>query len=229
MMPFSLVIFGTAALYAAGGEAVSYHSNDDFPLTADPASPAWKSVRGVTFEHGRYGERVPGHLTEVRSRWTTANLYLLYVCPYESLYPKPGAAAAGETNELWNWDVAELFIGSDFENIRRYKEFEVSPRGEWLDLSIELNPGGKHKIDWLWNSGFTSRTRVDERNKTWYLEMRIPMSSLAEWKPEPGRAFRANFYRIQGMPRKFLAWQPVNQDWFHRPEAFGKLVLAKQE
>ena len=45
-----------------------------------------------------------------------------------------------ETNELWNWDVAEVFIGSDFKNIRRYKEFEVSPQAEWVDLDINLVP-----------------------------------------------------------------------------------------
>jgi len=27
-----------------------------------------------------------------------------------------------ETNELWNWDVAEVFIGSDFTDIK-HKEF----------------------------------------------------------------------------------------------------------
>ena len=44
-----------------------------------------------------------------------------------------------ETNELWNWDVAEVFIGSDFKNIRRYKEFEVSPQAEWVDLDVNLD------------------------------------------------------------------------------------------
>ena len=44
-----------------------------------------------------------------------------------------------ETNELWNWDVAEVFIGSDFKNIRRYREFEVSPQAEWVDLDLNLD------------------------------------------------------------------------------------------
>ena len=43
------------------------------------------------------------------------NLYLLYVCPYEELYLKPSPVTKVETNELWNWDVAELFIGSRFQ------------------------------------------------------------------------------------------------------------------
>jgi hypothetical protein len=122
--------------------------------------------------------------------------------------------------------VAEVFIGSDFDNIGNYKEFEVSPRGEWVDLSIDRPAGARAKVDWQWDSGFENRTRIDERKKIWYVEMRIPMASLAPWKPASGRAFRVNFYRIQGSPRQFLTWQPVEQDSFHKPEAFGKLVLV---
>ena len=219
---------GLAEMLDAGdGEATSYRAEADFPLTADPVSQEWKDVRGVAFEHGRYGEQAPGYVTEVRSRWTDNNLYFLFTCHYEDLNLKPGPPADGETYGLWSWDVAEVFIGSDFENIRSYKEFEVSPRGEWVDLSIELNPGGKNRTDWQWNSGFSNMTRIDEQHKVWYTEMRIPMSSITAWKPEAGRAFRANFYHVQGKPTKFLAWQPVNQDSFHKPEAFGKLVLAK--
>jgi len=181
----------------------------------------------VTFEHDRYGEPVPGYATEVRSRWTENNLYFLFTCHYKDFNLKPGPPAAGETNELWNWDVAEAFIGSDSKNIRSYKEFEVSPRGEWVDLSIDLNLGAKDSNDWRWNSGFANMTRVDEQHKVWYAEMRIPMSSIATWKPEAGQAFRANFFHVQGKPAKYLAWQPVHQDSFHKPEAFGMLVLAK--
>ncbi|MBM3744469.1 MAG: hypothetical protein FJW34_01575 [Acidobacteria bacterium] len=216
-------------LAAAESQAVSYRVPEDSPLTADPSSPHWKGVRGVVFEHGRYGESIPRHRTEVRSLWTGRNLYFLFTCSYDNLYLKPGEPAAGETNQLWNWDVAEVFIGSDFDNIRRYKEFEVSPRGEWIDLAIELDPGGKHHIDWQWNSGFATRTRIEEQRKIWHVEMRIPIVSLAAWTPEPGRTFRVNFYRIQGQPRRFLCWQPVHQNWFHQPEAFGTLVLAKED
>jgi len=179
------------------------------------------------FEHGRYGEPAPGDATEVRSRWTENYLYFLFACRYEDLNLKPGPPAKGETYGLWNWDVAEVFIGSDFENINRYKEFEVSPRGEWVDLSIELNSDGKNRTDWKWSSGFENLTRIDKGRRIWYAEMRIPMTSIADWKPEGGRTFRVNFCHVQGKPAKFLTWQPVNQDSFHKPEAFGKLVLAE--
>ena len=227
MKTLMLVFLLAGAALFAEDAAVSYRAKADFSLTADPAAAHWAAVPAVEFEHGRYGEAIPGYRTQVRSRWTSKNLYFLFTCPYEALFTKPGEPGQGETNELWKWDAAEIFIGSDFENIRRYKEFEVSPRGEWIDLSVELAAGGgKHNIDWLWNSGFENKTRIDEQRKVWYCEMRIPVAAIAPWVAAEGREFRANFYRIQGKPPKFLAWRPVNQNWFHRPEAFGKLVLG---
>jgi hypothetical protein len=36
-----------------------------------------------------------------------------------------------------------VFIGSDFHDIKPYKEFEVSPPNEWVDLDINLSAGMK--------------------------------------------------------------------------------------
>jgi hypothetical protein len=45
--------------------------------------------------------------------------------------------------------------------------------------------------------------------------------------PENGRRLRVNFYRIEGPPpdRTYLNWQPVNNQTFHTPEAFGWMRL----
>ena len=57
--------------------------------------------------------------------------------------------------------MAEVFIGADFTDIRRYKEFEISPQGEWMDLDIDLNKP-HHEDGWKWNSGFQVSARIDE-------------------------------------------------------------------
>ena len=67
-----------------------------------------------------------------------------------------------ETPRLWNWDVAEAFIGSDFERIGRYKEFQVSPQSEWVDLTIDReNPKGQEGM--RWNSGYAVKGRIDQQ------------------------------------------------------------------
>jgi len=230
-MQFFLVCLLAASALLDGAarepaEIASRYAASDFPLTANPKAPQWKDAPTVVAENGPRGEPVPGHRTDIRSRWTSANIYFLFVCPYRELHLKPKPSRTTETNQLWNWDVAEVFVGSDFEHIARYKEFEVSPQGEWVDLDIDrVNPlpeGG-----WLWNSGFRVKARVDARHRIWYGEMRIPLLSIDSRPPVAGLEMRINFYRCQGREpgRKFIAWQPTGEGNFHVPQAFGRLKL----
>jgi len=202
----------------------------DIPLDTNPMSAFWRGALPVYAEADKYGKPVPNHRTEVRSRWTEGNLYLLYICPYEELYLKPAPDAVGETYELWNWDVAELFIGSDFENIRRYKEFEVSPQAEWIDLDVNLALP-HHEVGWVWASGFQVAARIDYKAKIWYAAMRIPFAALDERTPATGNVFRANLFRSQGPPehKKAIAWQAPMADTFHTPERFGQLELVNEK
>jgi hypothetical protein len=207
--------------------ATSRYAPSDFPLSANPQAPQWKDAPAVFVENGPRGEPVPGHRTEIRSRWTRDHIYFLFICPYQELHLKPHPSQTAETNELWNWDVAEVFAGSDFQQITRYKEFEVSPQGEWVDLDIDrvhpLPEGG-----WRWNSGFKVKSRIDAPRKIWYAEMRIPLKSIDTRAPVAGLEMRINFYRCQGRNpgRKFLSWQPTGEANFHVPQAFGILKLV---
>ena len=181
--------------------------------------------------HGRAGHTaaspLPQFATEVRSRWTAGNLYFLFICPYDELYLKPNPTTLSETNELWKWDVAEVFLGSDFKNIKKYKEFEISPQGEWIDLDIDLNKP-HHEDGWVWNSAFQVAARIDRAKKIWYGTMRIPFAALATVVPAPGLEFRMNLFRGQGPPSnwKSITWQPPMTGTFHTPERFGVLKLA---
>jgi hypothetical protein len=228
---FFWLLSAAALLASEPGMIASRYAPSDFTLTANPQAAQWKDAPPVIAENGPRGERVPGHRTEIRSRWTRDNIYFLFVCPYRELHLRPNPSTASETNELWNWDVAEVFVGSDFEHITRYKEFEVSPQGEWVDLDIDrANPlpeGG-----WRWNSGFAVKARIDARRKIWYGEMRIPLKSIDSRDsraPAAGLEMRINFYRCQGREpdRKFIAWQPTGEGSFHVPQAFGLLKLVK--
>src|ERR1700689_4182099 len=115
---------------AIGSDAMeSKRAQRDVSADTDPSSDFWRDVSPVFAERDSSGNPVPGYRTEIRSRWTNTNLFFLFICPYEQLNLKPEPKVETETNELWKWDVAEVFIGSDFKNIRRYKEFEISPQG----------------------------------------------------------------------------------------------------
>jgi len=208
----------------------SVYSDKDVALTTDPRTAFWRGGAPVIAERDTQGRLVANHRTEVRSRWTTRYLYLLYVCPYEKLHLKPNPDTEHETNQLWNWDVAEVFLGTDFQNIRRYKEFEVSPQGEWIDLDVNLALP-HHEVGWTWNSGFTVSARIDRKSKVWYGAMRIPFASLLSQAPVDGTVFRANLLRSQGPPEhgRLIAWKAPMSSTFHTPERFGKLELTKKK
>jgi len=216
-----------ACLPAASDPAESRRAHRDVPPDTNPDSAFWRGAPAVFFENDARGNPVPGFRTEVRSRWTAANLYFLFICPYEQLYLKPNPRADIETNELWNWDVAEVFIGSDFKNIRRYKEFEVSPQAEWVDLDIDLD-APRHEDGWTWNSGFQSAARIDRTARRWYAFMRIPYASVDARPAAAGNLLRVNFFLSegQGPNHKGLSWQATGRPSFHVPEAFGSLKLA---
>lgn len=206
----------------------SVHAKQDVELSTDLASAFWKSVPAVSSNLNQFASVQPGGKTEFRSRWTDGYLYFLFVCPYQTLYLKPDPKTGEDTVGLWDWDVAEVFLGSDFENIRRYKEFEVSPQSEWVDLDIDLD--SKRKDDsWRWNSGFQVSARIDADAHVWYGAMKIPYHAVDARTPKPGLTLRANLYRIEGPEpnRKYICWQPTHSPTFHMPVAFGTLELVE--
>jgi hypothetical protein len=231
MKALVVILYAAMSLVMASAadnkQATSTEAREDVALDTNPPSSFWSGAVPVYIERDKYGKSVPGYRTEIRSRWTKNNLYFLFSCPYEELFLHPDPNATRETNELWNWDVGEVFIGSDFKNIRRYKEFEMSPQGEWVDLDIDLEKP-HHEDGWKWNSGFQVAARIDKQKKIWYGAMKIPWSALDDAPPSNGKEYRINFFRGQG-PRsnkKEMAWQATMSETFHVPERFGLLRLT---
>jgi len=200
----------------------------DVALSTNSEAQFWRDAQPVYMESDAHGTPVPRYRTQVRTRWTKQNLYFLFICPYEQLNLKPNPTTSSETYELWNWDVAEIFIGSDFKNIKRYKEFEVSPQGEWVDLDIDLN-NPHHESGWTWNSGFEVSARIDRTAHVWYGAMRIPYSAIDTRRATAGNILRVNLFRSQGPGphRQEITWQPPMAETFHVPQRFGRLELVK--
>ena len=229
IFPLILAMLGTSGAMAADSNIIkSSRASQDVALGTDPSSQFWRGAPRALAERDSHDKATPGYRTQIRSRWTSDNLYLLFICPYKELYLKPAPDTVNETNQLWNWDVAEAFIGSDFQNIRHYREFELSPQGEWIDLDINLDKP-HHEDGWTWNSGFQVSARIDQAAHIWYGAMRIPFAAIDSRPPAPGATLRVNFFRSQGPPpnRQEVTWQPPMTDTFHTPERFGALKLVK--
>jgi len=119
------------------------------------------------------------------------HLYLLFTCAYDTLNLKPSPQTEIETNELWNWDVCRVFLGSEFDRIHLYKEFEVSPQGEWIDVDVDRSQPN-HERGWFWGCSFKSAARIEAGSRTWYASMRIPFVAIDQrpavaWECSPGQ------------------------------------------
>lgn len=229
MKKLAWIFLCMAPLWADGkGVIESRHVKKDVALTADPHARHWKDVTPVITENGPLADPVAGHRTEIRSLWTANNLYILFVCPYEELNLKPDPDLTKDTWRLWEWDVAEVFVGAELDKPWHYREFQVSPQGEWVDLDIDRkNPQPQGGV--LWNSGYKVKARIDKEKKIWYGEFQIPMASINGAVVKPGSEMRINFYRIQGKKPngyRMLAWQPTGARNYHVPDSFGRLRLV---
>ena len=220
-----LLAFAVVASLSAQPIRCTYIGYDS-PFVLDPTSAFWKKAPVAAFHHDSFGKDTGLKPTEVRVRWSKHFLYVLFVGRFEVLHLKPSPVTDRDTVPLWDWDVAELFIGSDFANIQRYKEFEVSPQGEWVDLDVRKD---LKEFDWHWNSGFEPGARIDREAKVWNGGMKIPWKAIGGSEPKAGNEYRVNFYRIEGPPpgRKFLAWQPTKSASYHVPEEFGRMMLVR--
>jgi alpha-galactosidase len=186
-----------------------------------PPSKAWRSAKPILFDSDWQGKNAdPQRQTEVRLLWTHEFLYLKFIANYRLITAFDDSDSNGRRDKLWDRDVAEAFLQPDPTQLSRYKEFEVSPNGFWIDL--EINNGKPRHL----KTGLQRRVNIDEAKKTWTAELAIPMKSLTEHF-DPTSVWRANFFRVEGPiePRFYSSWQPTNtpQPNFHVPERFGYL------
>lgn len=201
-------------------------------LNTDPDSPAWSHTSSTWIDRDCSRQiDYPRLKTEVRGFWTDSDLYLLFISPYYELNLWLPPDNSKDRLKLWDRDVVEFFLGDDWANINVYREFEIAPTGDWVDLAIDRN---RDSYDADWNSGWQRQGRIDEKNRTWYAAARVPLHSVSEKKVAAGTKWRVNLYRIDGLgadpQRRFLCWQPtcvVNRDPNHVPEHFGTLIFTR--
>lgn len=194
---------------------------EGFPNEAD-----WDKAAAIRFCHDWQGQnKDPQRETEVRLLWTNEFLFVKFVARYRSITVFADSEPNGRRGHLWDRDVEEVFLQPNGAEPRHYKEIEVSPNGQWIDLDIA--PGEKRDLQ----SGLRRRAKIDEKSKIWIAELALPMKSLTQ-RFDPVFSWRVNFFRVEGAkePRFYSAWQPTGTPVpnFHVPERFGKLVFEAE-
>ncbi len=199
------------------------HITTDFKPDGNLTKSIWQNAVPVRLEYqSRDGSARPELSTTVRAVWSDRFLYLSYACPFTQLTVFSPPNLNQERLGLWDRDVVEAFIGDDWEHVGRYKEFEVAPTGEKLDVVLNLPAK-----DFQWSSGFEPAVKVDNQFKIWTAEVRIPLAALSAVPPKPGARWRLNLYRCDRAGKASLAWNPTQTATFHVPEKFGILEFTE--
>ena len=173
------------------------HVSNAPELNTNPDSGTWAHAASTWIEKDcSHQIDYPKLKIEVRGFWTDSDLYLLFICPYTELNLWLPADNSKDRLKLWDRDVVEFFLGDDWQDIKVYKEFEIAPTGDWVDLAIDLNHDA---YDAKWNSGWQRQGRIDEKNHIWYAAARVPLRSVSEKQVQGGTKWRVNLYRIDGL------------------------------
>jgi alpha-galactosidase len=212
-------------LPAYNSEVLAVRISQPVAANGFPVESDWKRATPVRFAHDWQGQNHdPQRQTQVRLLWSETELYVRFHCRYRAIHVFPDAEPDGRRDTLWDRDVAEVFLQTDRFGEKYYKEFEVSPNGQWLDLDI--TPEGLQHIA----SGMRSRVEIDEAERTWTAALAIPMDALTA-RFDPVETWRVNFFRCEGVePHRFFgAWKPTEtpQPNFHVPEKFGTLRFVE--
>lgn len=217
--------------YLNSNKIVSRFSSHDFVPDGDLKKKAWAKAKWIRFDRDMSGRLpYPESDTRVAALWTEKFVYFAFKCKYTTLNIYEGEDASKERWELWNRDVAEVFINPQPERVNHYYEFEVAPNNQWIDLEIDKTKTPFN--DAAWDSHFEHAARIDAQNRVWIGEMRIPVSSMGVAAMEPGEHWRLNFYRADGLgddsQRRFMAWSPIPEgNSFHQPVYFGIIQFLK--
>lgn len=218
--------------YTSSIQIRSRFSTENFAPDGDLKKKVWQAAEWAQFDHDMSGRiAYPEALTKVASFWTATSVCFAFWCKYSTLNIYEGEDPTKERWELWNRDVAEVFINPQPERVNHYYEFEVAPNNQWIDLEID-----KEKdpfADATWDSHFEHATQVDPQKHVWTCEMRIPVNAITNRDAiRRNTEWRINFFRADGpgddSERRFLAWSTILEGKsFHVPTRFGIIRFVK--
>lgn len=216
---------------ASGPGSVTIKKCEDFQVTGDGSSEAWKRTEWISLV--QQGSNRSDYTTEVKVLYSGTGIYFLFNCVDKKLTTTMQA----DNLNLWEEDVVEVFLWTS-EDFPVYFEYEISPMNYELPIIIPNYKG--RFLGWLpWNYEgdkkirHATSTEGGEKKSgatvsAWKAEFFIPyklLNPLPQVPPVSGTKWRANMYRVDydNGPSPF-AWQKTTRS-FHEYTSFGTFIF----
>lgn len=169
----------------------------------------------------------------VRVAWDDAQLYFGFTV-YEA---EPSSPLSPGDVDPHVWELASgveiMLQPGDFADNREYFELQVCVQGGLWDTRFDdynrpiAGAGAARTFGHQdWKSALVRATSRAEGR--WFAELALPWSALGPVRspapPQPGQAWRVNFYSFREGQKDSLAWSPIlGRGNFHKAERWGRL------
>ena len=186
--------------------------------------PAWSRAPAVEWTTD-YAARSTATLTRVRFLWAKDALYLLWELEGTDLNVDTSHPVAVERKDLYTEDCVELLVAPRPDELSRFFEIELGPRGHFYDLAINMK--GKPRENPAWSANLLLRATATPERRRAVIEVAVRTPDITKLLT-PGAEIPIALFRTEGKaPRTYLSWRPARtpKPNFHVPEGFGALVL----
>jgi hypothetical protein len=225
-------------------------------LDGDLSKPPWPDIPPAPLVDAT-GRGAPAQPTALRAAWTDTHLYLAFACEDRDIWgtytQRDDALYEEEVVEAFLCPTGDLHRYVELEVSPRNVVFDARVHSPdlhrrtmavdtaWdcpglvtavrVDGTLRTTGDGRRMTDVGRRSPDDPATQRPNDRSRWSVEIAVPFAAFAEaGVPQPGAAWRANFYRIdRAEPPEFTAWSPTLEipANFHVPARFGWLRFGR--
>ena len=170
--------------------------------------------------------------TEAKLIWDDEALYVGYTCRDKDITAK----FEDRDDPVYRDDCVEIFINPAPARSVYYYGLEMNCRGVLYDYFFAWPTCNVKQLDLvgaeLATTWIGTLNDNSDRDRVWYLEVRIPFENFDALHPDPptdGEKWRIQMNRWDGTDKRALSeWTPSGKEWPdpHRPKGFGILEFS---
>jgi hypothetical protein len=163
--------------------------------------------------------------TKAHITYDDKNMYVLLECFDAQLNPvlnqlsEIKANAKGRDSSVFKDDSIELFIATDPKVPSGYYHFAINTKGVIYDAKHPV-PGAS------WNSTVSTKTAFND--KSWIMEVKIPLKELGISKPLNNVVWNINICRNKPSLGELSSWNPTFSS-FHSYNNWGKVCFSNKQ
>ena len=178
----------------------------------------WQFAPEVTIDNINTGGKVKkGEVSTAKAVYDKDNIYVLFI--NNSLDTrKMQMVAQKHDQDIWKDEENELFIDTEHDAAKPYYHIMINAK----NVTQDAHNGGAENG---WEAKLESATKINQADKNWVLEIKIPFKDLEVKKMPVGKTWGWNFNRHivpKGGKDTWTGWATTGAS-FHTPNRFGDL------